>query len=139
MGKFSLGMGHWPLRTPAPLQSILWPIIDHILVTFNNKITTSLTTNLPIYKIPIYQNFLTTKIPSNMRPRSCNYRKCNPIIVNPVVKIRPHPATSPLAYYQQAPPSPFLRTEDTHTSRLFTCRLPIITLLTKLCLLILRT
>ena len=38
-----------------------------------------------------------------MRARSCNYRKCNHIIVNPVVKIRPHPATSPLAYYQEAP------------------------------------
>ena len=138
MGKFSLGMSHWPSQNPAPLQSILWPIIDH-RSHLNNKITTSLTTNLPIYKIPTYQNFLTPKIPANMRARSCNYRKCNHIIVNPVVKIRPHPATSPLAYYQEAPPSPFLRTENTHTSRLFTCRLPIITLLTKLCLLILRT
>ena len=34
MGQFLLGMCHWPLRTPTPLQSILWPIIDPILVTF---------------------------------------------------------------------------------------------------------
>ena len=31
---FLLGMCHWPLRTPTPLQSILWTIIDPILVTF---------------------------------------------------------------------------------------------------------
>ena len=29
-----LGMCRWPLRAPTPLQSILWPIIDPILVTF---------------------------------------------------------------------------------------------------------
>ena len=34
LGKFLLGMCHWPLRAPTPLQSILWPIIDTILVTF---------------------------------------------------------------------------------------------------------
>ena len=35
MGQFLLGMCHWPLSTPTPLQSILWPIIiDRILVTF---------------------------------------------------------------------------------------------------------
>ena len=27
-------MCRWPLRAPTPLQSILWPIIDPILVTF---------------------------------------------------------------------------------------------------------
>ena len=27
-------MYHWPLRASTPLQSILWPIIDPILVTF---------------------------------------------------------------------------------------------------------
>ena len=31
LGKFKLGMCHWPLRAPTPLQSIL---IDPILVTF---------------------------------------------------------------------------------------------------------
>ena len=30
----SQGLCRWPLRTPTPLQSILWPIIDPILVTF---------------------------------------------------------------------------------------------------------
>ena len=29
-----LGMCRWLLRTPAPLQSFLWPTIDPILVTF---------------------------------------------------------------------------------------------------------
>ena len=29
-----LGMCRWPLRAPTPLWSILWPIIDPILVTF---------------------------------------------------------------------------------------------------------
>ena len=32
LGQFLLGMCRWPLR--APTQSILWPIIDPILVTF---------------------------------------------------------------------------------------------------------
>ena len=34
LGKFLLGMCCWPLRAPALLSSILWPIIDTILVTF---------------------------------------------------------------------------------------------------------
>ena len=31
---FFLGMCHWPLRTPTPLLCIMWPVIDPILVTF---------------------------------------------------------------------------------------------------------
>ena len=34
LSQFVLGMYHWPLRVPNPLQSILWPIIDPILDTF---------------------------------------------------------------------------------------------------------
>ena len=34
LGKFLLCMCRWPLRSPTPLYSILWPIIDPILVTF---------------------------------------------------------------------------------------------------------
>ena len=34
LGQFLPGMCRWPLRTPTPLLSILWPIIDPILVTF---------------------------------------------------------------------------------------------------------
>ena len=34
LGEFLLGMCRWPLRVPTPLQSILWPIIDPISVTF---------------------------------------------------------------------------------------------------------
>ena len=34
LGQVLLGMCRCPLRTPTPLQSILWPAIDPILVTF---------------------------------------------------------------------------------------------------------
>ena len=34
LGQFWLGMCRWHLRAPTPLQSILWLIIDPILVTF---------------------------------------------------------------------------------------------------------
>ena len=34
LGQCLLGMCHWPLRTPTPLQPILFPITDSILVTF---------------------------------------------------------------------------------------------------------
>ena len=34
LGQVLLGMCRWPLRTPTPLQSILWPTIHPILVTF---------------------------------------------------------------------------------------------------------
>ena len=34
LGQVLLDMCRWPLRTPTPLQSILWPTIDPILVTF---------------------------------------------------------------------------------------------------------
>ena len=34
-----VGIGRWPIRTPTALQSILWPIIDPILVTFGDKVT----------------------------------------------------------------------------------------------------
>ena len=33
-GRGLLGMCLWPLRTPTPLQPILWPKVDPILVTF---------------------------------------------------------------------------------------------------------
>ena len=34
-----VGIGRWPIKTPTALQSILWPIIDPILVTFGDKVT----------------------------------------------------------------------------------------------------
>ena len=34
LGKFLLGMCRWSLRAPIPLQSILWPFVDPILVSF---------------------------------------------------------------------------------------------------------
>ena len=34
LGQFLLGMCRWPRNTPTPLQSILWPIIDPVSVTF---------------------------------------------------------------------------------------------------------
>ena len=37
LGLFLLGMCRWPLRAPTPLESILWPIIDPILVPIEQR------------------------------------------------------------------------------------------------------
>ena len=37
LGQFWLGMSRWPLRTPTQLGSMLWPIIDPILVSFEER------------------------------------------------------------------------------------------------------
>ena len=39
LGQFLLGMCRWPFRTPTPLESLLWPIIDPILVTFGQMVS----------------------------------------------------------------------------------------------------
>ena len=45
-----LPVTRWPLRTPIPLQSILWPIIDSILITFRaNAIFAIPTQSLSVY------------------------------------------------------------------------------------------
>ena len=43
----------WPLRAPTPLQSILWPIIDPILVTFG-QICNFCVPNLVTFYLRIY-------------------------------------------------------------------------------------
>ena len=34
LGQFLLGMCRWPLRASTPLWSILWSVIDPIIITF---------------------------------------------------------------------------------------------------------
>ena len=43
----------WPLKAPTPLQSILWPIIDPILVTFG-QICNFCDPNLVAFYLCIY-------------------------------------------------------------------------------------
>ena len=54
-------MCRWPLRAPTPLQSILWPIIDPILITFgqicNFWVPNLVTFYLRIFLIPNEKHF----------------------------------------------------------------------------------
>ena len=112
------GMCRWPLGAPTPLQSILWPIIDAILVTFgqmcNFRDPNLVTFYLCMYRPSILNEehftfhlqykhsgtFANRKYEELSYPK--NQRMCDPIlvsllkihsiIVNPVVKMRPHPA-----------------------------------------------
>ena len=51
------GMCRWPLRAPTPLYSIMWPIIDPILVTFG-KICNFRDPNLVTYHFYELTHFL---------------------------------------------------------------------------------
>ena len=126
----------WPLRAPTPLQSILWPIIDLILVTFGqicnfcdpNLVTFyfyELThfldwmknTLLFIYSTNILVRLLTVNMKNCLTPK--NPKMCDPILVT-LLKMRPHysqssrenatpsSSTSPLASYKEAPPLGYL-------------------------------
>ena len=57
-----------------------------LLNLINNNFLIFLTENRPI---------LNLYLPKDLRPHSGNSRKCDPIIVTPVVKMRPHPAAHP--------------------------------------------
>ena len=88
-----LGMRHWPLRAPTPLQSTLWPIIDPTLVTqfgHANVIFAIPTQPLSIYVSP-YQSFKWVSLLTvNMKPSySKNRKMCEPILVT-LWKMQPH-------------------------------------------------
>ena len=92
-GVFLLGMRHWPLRAPTPLQSTLWPIIDPTLVTqfgHANVIFAIPTQPLSIYVSP-YQSFKWVSLLTvNMKPSySKNPKMCEPILVT-LWKMQPH-------------------------------------------------
>ena len=102
-------MCRWPLRAYTPLQSILWPIIDPILVTFGqicnfrdpnlvtfyfyelthfldgmkNTLLFICSTNILVRLLFVnMENFLTPQKSENVLP----------ILFNPVLKMGPHPA-----------------------------------------------
>ena len=119
-------MCRWPLRAPTPLQSIMWPIIDPILVTFGqiyNFQTPNLVTFyfyelthfldgmkntfLFVYSTNILVHLLTVNMKNCLIPK--NQKMCDRILVNPVVKMRPHPATyphQPVIRKYRPPPGP---------------------------------
>ena len=73
-----------------PCQSFKKPGHASLLLNLINNVLIFLTENLPIL-IP----YLPSKF-ENLRPHSSNsIQKCDPIIVTPVVKMRPHPAAHP--------------------------------------------
>ena len=93
-----------------PLQSILWPIIEPILVTFGqicifhdpNLVTFyfyELThfldgmKNTLLFVTNILVHLLTVNMKNCLTPQ--NHKMCDPIIVNPVVTMWPHPAAHP--------------------------------------------
>ena len=131
---FLLGMCHWPLRTPTPLQSILWTIIDPILVTFEqicnfhdpNLVTFYLFIYIYIYiyiflfilneeHFTFHLQYKHSATFANCKYEELSYPKikkmCDPILVT-LLKMRPHYShtshenATPLASYKEAPPHP---------------------------------
>ena len=125
-------MCRWPLRAPTPLQSILWPIIDPILVTFGwicNFLTPSLVT-FYFYQLTHFLDwmkntllfFCSTNILVCLRTvnmKNCltpkNPKMCDPILVTLLKKwphfiqsscenATPSSSTSLLASYKDASP-----------------------------------
>ena len=125
-----------PLRAPTPLQFILWPIIDPILVTFG-KICNFRDPNLVTFYFYELTHFfrlneehfnfhlqykhpgtsvLTVNMKNCLTPK--NSKMCHPILVT-LLKMRPHcsqssrekkttpfSGTSPLTSYKEVPPPP---------------------------------
>ena len=117
-----------PLRAPTPLQSILCPIIDPILVTFgqicNFRDPNLVTFYLCIYLMLNEERFtfhLQCKLSGTFANRKCEElsyppkkEMCDPILVT-LLKMRPHysqsspenatpsSGTSPLASYKEVP------------------------------------
>ena len=107
---------------PNPLKSILWPIIDPILVTFGqignfcypnlvtfyfNELTHCLdwmkNTSLSFYSTNILECLLTVNM-NCLTPK--NRKMCDLMIVNPVVKMWPIQWHIPLASYNEVPSPP---------------------------------
>ena len=131
LGLILLGMCRWSLRAATPLQYILWPIIDPILVTFgqicNFRHPNVVTFYLCIYLILNEESFifhLHYKHSGTFANRkyeelssSKNPKLCDPILVI-LLKMRPHynqsscenatpsSGTSPLASYREVPQPP---------------------------------
>ena len=123
-------MCRWALKAPTPLQSILWPVIDPILVTFaqrcNFRDPSLVTFYLCIYLILNEEHFTfhiqfkhsvtlaNRKYEELSHPK--NHKKCDPILT--LLKMRlnysqssrenatPSSGTSPLASYEEVPPTP---------------------------------
>ena len=112
LGQFLLGMCRWPLRAPTSLKSILRPVIDSTFVAFG-KICNFRDPNLVTSVLFTYEPYLNkehftfhrqykhsgTFANRKYEELSCpkNQKMFDPIlvtllkmIVNPVVKIRPH-------------------------------------------------
>ena len=120
-----------PLRPPTPLQSILCPIIDPILVTFgqicNFRDPNLVTFYLCIYLMLNEERFtfhLQYKLSGTFANHKCEElsyppkkEMCDPIVVT-LLKMRPHykrssrenatpsSGTLPLASYKEVPPPP---------------------------------
>ena len=82
LGEFLLDVCRWPLRTPATFVYAVGNYRPHLCHLWANVIFVTPTLLLSL----TFLNPLLTRI---------FYWKCNPIIVNPVVKMRPHPAAHP--------------------------------------------
>ena len=103
-----LGMCCWPLRT-LPHYSLFFGQLDPILTTLDPNLVTfclciyliNLLTTLntvTFFLLRIIPFFLINKIPFSypQNPKMCNLKmQRTPIVVNPVVKMRPHPAAHP--------------------------------------------
>ena len=127
-------MCRWLLRAPTPLKSILWPIIDPILVTFGKicnfrypnlvtfyfyELTHFLNwvknTLLSTYSTNILVRLLIVNMKNCLTPK--NLKMCDPILVT-LLKMRlhysqssrenatPSGGTSPLASYKEVFPPP---------------------------------
>ena len=127
-------MYSWPLRAPNLLQSILWPIIYSILVTFG-QISNFSDSNLVTFFLCIclisneelstsqlqckhsgtfanrkYEELSCTKNQKMCDPILAIVLKMRPIIVTRDVKIRPHPAAhSHQPLVRKYPPPPGLK------------------------------
>ena len=96
LGEFFLDVCRWPLRTPATFVYSVGNYRPHLCHLWANVIFVTPTLSLSL----TFLNLLLTRI---------FYWKCNPIIVNPVVKMRPHPAGqphSPITRNYHPPPPP---------------------------------
>ena len=124
----------WPFRAPNPLQSILWPIIDPILVTFG-QVCNFRNPNLVSFQLGNYliqnEKHFTFHLQykhsgtfANRKYEELSYPKtqkmCDPILVT-LLKMRPHPAAHPHQPLIRKYPTPGRSFTTKKTSTLTSC------------------
>ena len=91
---FLLHMCSWLLRIPTLVWSICWPVIDIIFDTFLVIQGQPFNCKSSMFK-SLYTTISHLQNPENVSLHSSNSWQCNPVVVNPVMKMWPHPMAHP--------------------------------------------